>query len=163
MSMALKEKKRLEEKEQDDQIIRYNQTKAQQEYKRQMRDQRNKDEKERELQKLREAQEKSSNRQEEIDAARAKRAFEDSEKQARHREQLTQEKKERLLKDLDNARQRQFADKENTLANEAAHERDEFLNIIQTQKDSQNKEKRVEEMKRNAFNTHKQELLDQIQ
>lgn len=87
--MALKEKKRLEEKEQDDQIIRYNQTKAQQEYKRQMRDQRNKDEKERELQKLREAQEKSSNRQEEIDAARAKRAFEDSEKQARHREQLT--------------------------------------------------------------------------
>jgi hypothetical protein len=79
---------------------------------------------------MRDAQEKSSNRQEEIDAARAKRAFEDSERQARLREKLASEKKDRLLKDLDYARQRQFADKESTLANTAAHERDEFLNII---------------------------------
>ena len=47
-----------------------------------------KDEKERETQKLREQQEKASNRQEEIDAVRAQRAFEQSERDARMREKL---------------------------------------------------------------------------
>jgi hypothetical protein len=95
-----------------------------------MREKALKDDKERELQKMRDAQEKVSNRQEEIDTARAKRAFEDSERQARLREQLERDKKDRLLKDLDAARQRQFADKENNLASTAANERDEFLTII---------------------------------
>jgi hypothetical protein len=111
---------------------------------------------------MREAQEKNTNRQEEIDAARAKRAFEDSEVQARLREQLNLEKKERLLKDLDAARQRQFADKENFLAQQAAHERDEFLNIIKSQKESQDKEKKIEEHKRAAFVKHRMELVEQI-
>ena len=97
---------------------------------------------------MRDAQEKTSNRQEEIDAARAKKAYEEGERQARLREQLEREKKDHLLKDLDNARQRQFAYKENTLANTAAHERDEFLNIIQSQQQSQDKEKRIEELKK---------------
>lgn len=162
LAMALKEKKRLEEKEMDDQIIKYNLEKAKREYEAQVRDQRIRDEKERELQKMREAQEKNTNRQEEIDAARAKRAFEDSEVQARLREQLNLEKKERLLKDLDAARQRQFADKENFLAQQAAHERDEFLNIIKSQKESQDKEKKIEEHKRAAFVKHRMELVEQI-
>ena len=132
MSMAMKDKKKLEEREMDDQIDRYNQQKSQQEYDRQMREKALKDEKERELQKMRDAQEKTSDRQEQIDAARAKRAFEDGERKARLIEQLDREKKDRLLKDLDIARQRQFADKESTLASTAANERDEFLNIIQT-------------------------------
>ena len=106
MALAMKEKKRLEEKEMDDQIIRYNQEKAIRELRAQQEEQRIRDEKEKELQKMRDAQEKSSNRQEEIDAARAKRAFEESEKQARLREQLKEEKRQRLLADLDIARQK---------------------------------------------------------
>lgn len=116
------------------------------------------DEKERETQKLRDQQEKASNRQEEIDAVRAKRAFEQSERDARNREKLEQEKRARLLKDLDIARQKQFAQKENLMASQAAQERDEFLNIIKSQKDADDKERRIEEQKRQAFKAHSQQL-----
>ena len=47
-----------------------------------------KEEKEREVQKLREMQEKAADRQAEIDALRAKRAFEAQERQARNIEKL---------------------------------------------------------------------------
>ena len=130
LALALKEKKKLEEKEQDDAIFRYNKDKQQREYEAQMEAQRIQNEKEKETQKLRDQQEKASNRQEEIDMVRAKRAFEQSERDARAREKLAQDKKLRLLADLDVARQRQFADKENLLATQAASERDQFLNII---------------------------------
>lgn len=53
MSLAMKEKKVLEEKELDDKIYRYNQDKQQQEYEQQMEAKRMKDDKERETQKLR--------------------------------------------------------------------------------------------------------------
>lgn len=53
MSLAMKEKKILENKELDDKIFRYNQEKQQQEYEQQMEAKRLKDEKERETQKLR--------------------------------------------------------------------------------------------------------------
>jgi hypothetical protein len=55
MSMAMKEKKKLEEKEMDDQIVRYNLQKTQQENNRLMREKNLRDEKERELQKMRDA------------------------------------------------------------------------------------------------------------
>ena len=55
MALAMKEKKRLEEKEMDDQIIRYNQEKAMRELKAQQDEQRIRDEKEKELQKMRDA------------------------------------------------------------------------------------------------------------
>ena len=121
------------------------------------------DEKEKEVQKLRDQQEKASNRQEEIDAVRAKRAFEQSERDARAREKLEQEKKLRLLKDLDEARQKQFRDRENLLATQAAEERDQFLNIIQAQKEADDKERRIEEQKRQAFKTHHNQLRSQIE
>jgi hypothetical protein len=47
-----------------------------------------KEEKEREIQRLRELQEKAADRQAEIDSLRAKRAFEEGERQARERERL---------------------------------------------------------------------------
>jgi hypothetical protein len=73
--------------------------------------QRQKDEKEREIQRLRELQEKASDRQAEIDALRAKRAFEEGERQARLREKLEAEKRQRIAADLEQARQRQFQEK----------------------------------------------------
>jgi hypothetical protein len=68
--------------------------------------QRIKDEKEREIQRLRELQEKAADRQAEIDALRAKRAFEEGERQARERERLEQLKRQRIQAELEVARQR---------------------------------------------------------
>ena len=53
---------------------------------------------------MRELQEKAADRQAEIDALRAKRAFEEGERQARERERLEQQKRERIQADLEIAR-----------------------------------------------------------
>lgn len=62
MSLALKEEKRLREKEQDEAIFRHIQQKQQAELERQEMERRVREEKEREVQKLREMQEKAADR-----------------------------------------------------------------------------------------------------
>jgi len=99
-----KEKRMKEEKDQEMEIIAYQKARGQKEYEAQLEAQRIKDEKEREIQRLRELQEKAADRQAEIDALRAKRAFEEGERQARERERLEQQKRQRIQADLEVAR-----------------------------------------------------------
>ena len=73
------------------------------------------DDKEKEIQKLREMQEKAADRQADIDALRAKRAFEAGERDARKREVLENEKRVRLLAEMEVARATQFAERETNL------------------------------------------------
>lgn len=68
------------------------------------------------MQRLRELQEKAQDRQAEIDALRAKRAFEESERIAREKERKELEYKQKVLRDLEDARQQQFLDRERRLA-----------------------------------------------
>ena len=65
---------------------------------------------------MRDMQEKAQDRQSEIDALRAKRAFEESERLARQKERKEMEHKQKVLNDLEEARQQQFSDKERRLA-----------------------------------------------
>ena len=95
------------------------------------------EEKEREVAKLRALQEKAQDKQSEIDALRAKRAFEEAERNERLKEQRELEQKQKVLAELEEARQRQFMDKELRLAEQAKQNRDEFMRIITTQKASQ--------------------------
>lgn len=74
MSLTIKEEKKQREIAEDEAIYRYNQEKQQAEFDRQMLEKRIKDEKEKELQKMRDLQEKAADRQSDIDALRAKRA-----------------------------------------------------------------------------------------
>ena len=74
-----------------------------------------KEDKEREIQKLRDLQEKAADRQADIDALRAKRAFEEGERNARKREVLENEKRVRLLAEMEVARATQFAERERNL------------------------------------------------
>ena len=79
-SLIEKQKRAQEEKEHEQQIIEYQRAKDQKEYEAQLEAARIKDEKEKEIQRLRELQEKAADRQAEIDALRAKRAFEEGER-----------------------------------------------------------------------------------
>ena len=88
--MIEKQKRADEEQELIRGILEHQRNKDQKEYEAQMEAQRVKEEKEREIQRLRELQEKAADRQAEIDALRAKRAFEEGERQARERERLEQ-------------------------------------------------------------------------
>lgn len=127
-----------------------------------MEAQRIKDEKEREIQRLRELQEKAADRQAEIDALRAKRAFEEGERQARERERLEHQKRMRIMADLENARQKQFSEKQSSLAEQARIEREDYMNQIQRQKQYEAQEKKIEEEKRKALVDHSLKIREQI-
>ena len=58
---------------------------------------------------------------------RAKRAFEEGERQARLREKLEHEKRQRIAADLEQARQRQFQEKQVNLAEQARVEREDYM------------------------------------
>jgi hypothetical protein len=84
-AMSIKQSRVLEEKQLEDEIAEYNRNKAQREEELLDEARRSQEEKELEIQRLRELQEKASDRQAEIDALRAKRAFEESERMEREK------------------------------------------------------------------------------
>lgn len=86
-------------------------------------------------------QEKAADRQSEIDALRAKRAFEEGERETRKKEIANKERLARQAQELEAARKKQFLERESTMANQAKAERDDFLRIIQRQKEDEEKER----------------------
>lgn len=121
-----------------------------------------KEEKEREVARLREMQEKAADRQSEIDALRAKRAFEEGERQARAKEIAERERRVQQAADLENARRRQFLERESMLATQAKVERDDFLRIIERQKAEEQKERELEEEKKRQLRNHADVVRAQI-
>jgi len=79
----LQQQKLQRERDDDQKIIQYNQDRDRAEMQRIAEEKIRREEKEKELQKLREQQEKAADRQADIDALRAKRAFEAGEREAR--------------------------------------------------------------------------------
>ena len=95
VAQELKQQKILDEKAQEQEIVRYNQEKAAKEATRLAEERRIREEKEYEIQRLREMQEKAADRQSDIDALRAKRAFEQNERIFRAKEKSDAEKRAR--------------------------------------------------------------------
>jgi hypothetical protein len=115
-AMTVKGRRVQEEKDLEQKIVDYNKNKAQREEEELQEKLRVQQEKEHEVQKLRDMQEKAQDRQGEIDALRAKRAFEESERIAREKERKELEWKQKVLRDMEEARQAQFSEKEHRLA-----------------------------------------------
>ncbi len=103
---------------------------------------------------LREMQEKAADRQAEIDALRAKRAREEGDRQQRAKEIAEREKLAKQARDMDVARRRQFMERESMMAEQAKAERDDFLRIIERQKEDEQKERLLEEEKKKALRAH---------
>ena len=161
-AIDVKDSKKKEEKDLDQKIVEYNRQKAMREEERLGEEKRVKEEKEKEVQRLRDLQEKAQDRQAEIDALRAKRAFEEGERQARDKERKELEHRQKVLQDLEEARQRQFLEKERRLAEQAKQERDEFMRIIQKQKEVEEQERRIEEEKKSVLKSHSVGIRTQI-
>ena len=64
---------------------------------------------------------------------------------------------------MEDARQRQFLERESRLAEQAKQERDEFLRIIHKQKEVEEQERRIEEEKKEVLKKHSYQLRSQIQ
>lgn len=161
-AIDVKDQRKKEEKDLEQQIVDYNRSKAQREEEKLADVKRVKEEKEREVARLRELQEKAADRQSEIDALRAKRAFEEGERVARERERKDLEHKHSVLRDMEEARQRQFLEREQRLSEQAKQERDEFLRIIHKQKEVEEQERRIEEEKKDVLKKHSNQLRTQI-
>eukprot|EP01017_Pseudomicrothorax_dubius_P042904 TRINITY_DN7068_c0_g1_i3.p1 TRINITY_DN7068_c0_g1~~TRINITY_DN7068_c0_g1_i3.p1 ORF type:complete len:532 (-),score=244.84 TRINITY_DN7068_c0_g1_i3:113-1708(-) len=161
-AILVKQKRQLEEKEEEDKIVKYNIEKAQKEQEYLLEQQRIKDEKEREVQRLREQQERAYDRQAEIDALRAKRAMEEAERRAREKERREAEQRELKNKELNAARHEQALQKQRQLEEQAKLDRDEFQRVITQQKIERDNELK-QEIERNALRKkHAEELRKQI-
>lgn len=93
----IKEKRKIEEKELELKIHEYNVNKTKREEEELAEKKRIQEEKEREVQKLRDRQEKAKDKQSELDYIRAKRAYEDAERQAREKARKELEKRVRFI------------------------------------------------------------------
>jgi len=154
--IALSKKAELRQKELDEEqkIVRYNQDKIEREVSQALEERHIKEEKEKEVARLREMQEKAADRQSEIDALRAKRAFEEGERQCRTKEVAEKARMNRQAGELEVARRRQFNEREHTLAAQAKAERDDFLRIIDRQKEDEQKERELEQERQHQLRNH---------
>ena len=85
---------------------------------------------------------------------RAKRAYEEGERQARQQEKDKLIRQQMLAAELEQARKKQFLEKEVMYAEQARAERDAFLKVISKQKEEEENEKKVEQEKQQAFKSH---------
>jgi len=119
-------------------------------------------EKERETARLRAMQEKMKDKQAELDALRAKRAAEESERQWRKTQQLAAEREETIQNSLDQAREAQKLEKERRLIEQAQQEKEEFDRILRVQREAETAEQMSRGKKLSAAHEHMQELQAQI-
>lgn len=159
----IKRQEKIEQAKLEDQkIVDYNKARALKEEQQQIEAKRLRDEKEQEIQRLRELQEKAADRQGEIDALRAKRAYEEGERQARQNEKDKVIRSQMLAAELEQARKKQFLEKEIMYAEQAKAERDAFLKVIAKQKEEESNEKRLEHERQHAFKSHATAIRTQI-
>jgi hypothetical protein len=162
ISALNKQKKLAQEKEEDLKILKYNMEKAKREEEELKRKKKIQEQKEKEVQKLREKQEKAQDNQEILDEIRAKRSFDEASMKERKKQQEELLLKEKRLKDLIMANNRQKLDKELQLAEEAKKEKEEFERIIKEHQKEVDDMKERERIKIRKLLDHNADLKRQI-
>jgi hypothetical protein len=157
-AIELKERKKLEDKELELKVIQYNLEKAKKEEEDQLEKKRVREEKEKETQKLREKQERAQDKQAELDAIRAKRAYEETERQAREKEKNEIIVRNQKVVMMLEANERQKYDKELKLAEQAKFEEEEYQKIVQNQLKNLELDKKKEEERKKMRYDHNFEL-----
>ncbi len=151
-AIEAKERKRQDEKELEIKIFQYNLEKTKKEEEEAEEKRRIREEKEKEVQKLREKQERAKDKQAELDAVRAKRAYEEAERAAREKEKneiIIKNKKVHMMLE---ANEKQKYDKELKLAEQAKQQEEEYNKIVSKQlMDMESDRKKEEEMKKMRY------------
>ena len=162
IAQLAKQKKILEEKEEDLKILIFQREKDKQEEAILAEKKRIAAEKEVELQKLREKQKRSSDKQGELDAIRAKRAFEENERKERQKEEEKKLEQQRIMEMLVLENKKQKEAKEKILAEEAKREKEEFNKRIMEQMKEIEKEKQIALKKKEDNLKNQEAILKQI-
>jgi hypothetical protein len=158
MAIDAKQRKKIEEREVELQILQYNLEKARKEEEELAEKKRLQEEKEKEVQKLREKQERFKDKQSELDAIRAKRAYEEYERAAREKEknEIIQRNKKVLL--MLEANEKQKVDKELKLEEQAKQEESEYHKIVENQLKNLEAERKREDDRKKMRYDHNFEL-----
>ena len=162
IAQLAKQKKVLEEKEEDLKILIFQREKDRQEEAILAEKKRIAAETEIELQKLREKQKRSSDKQGELDAIRAKRAFEENERKERQKEEEKKLEQQRIMEMLVLENKKQKEAKEKILAEEAKREKEEFNKRIMEQMKEIEKEKQIALKKKEDNLKNQEAILKQI-
>lgn len=160
--IELKKQEKEKLKEEDLMIQVYLRDREKRDQERQQHEDAIKAEKERETARLRAQQEKLKDKQAELDALRAKRAAEESERQWRKQQQLAAERNSAIQRSLDEAREVQKLEKERRLIEQAQQEKEEFDRILRVQREAESIEQVGKQNKMNAAREHMMELQAQI-
>jgi len=160
--IKMKEFKRQKEIDEDQRIAAYLEEKAAREQAHQDELDRIAAEKEAEVIKLRQMQEKASDKQSELDALRAKRSMEQHEREWRQKERAAIEKQKMQNKILHEARVQQKKEKERRLEYVAKAERNEFDRIVQVQREAEAVEEEKESQMTDARYKHRRDVQEQI-
>ena len=107
-------------------------------------------------------QEKAQDRQAQMDEVKAKRAYEESEKLCRQKEADDRRKLEKSKQHLEEARKKQFSDKDTMLTQAAKKERDLFLKQCAEIKAAEDAEREQIEHKKRVLLNHKVALNAQM-
>lgn len=161
-AILIKEERKDKERDEEERIMQYNIEKAKREQELLEEAERIKAEKEREVQRLREMQERAKDRQAELDALRAKRAQEAQERVEREKERREAAKRAKINQELFSARKQQAKEREIRLMIQAKQERDEFDHIIINQKEEIDAERTLESEKAEIRRAHAEQLKAQI-
>jgi hypothetical protein len=161
-AMKIKEDKMLADQLEEQRILEYQEAKEARERGVEAEKQRVAAEKEKETAKLRAQQEKAADKASEMDALRAKRAWEAAERAARAKEQAEKDKLSGMARELGVARDRQQAEKERRLGEQAKFERDEFERIISVQMQQEEAERSRQTEEKAIMIQHSRELKQQI-
>lgn len=162
VAMQISDVKMSGEKLEDMKIIGYIDAKAARDREFEEERQRRAAEKEKEIARLRAMQEKAQDKAAEMDALRAKRALEASERAHRAKDKQEREHLEAINKELNAARKQQQAEKERRLGEQAKKERDEFERTIQVQIQKEEAEHQKDLEEREKRKQHAAELRAQI-
>ena len=162
LAILEKQRKIQEEKEEDLRREKYNIQKALKEEAAYQEKKRIEHEKELELQKMREKQEKAQDKRAELDAIRAKRAEEENDAKERKKERDELILKKKKIEDLLLANARQKLDKELQVAEEAKQEQEEFERIIKEHEKEIEATKERERIKLKKLLDHNKDLRIQI-
>ena len=153
-----KQKKLLEEKEEDLKILKYNLERAKKEEEEFKEKKRIQEEKEREVQKLREKQEKAIDKQAELDAMKAKRAYEQSEREARIKEENEKILKRKKIEELIASNEKLKLERQKKLAEQARLEQEEYKIVVKQQMEEEEKDRRADEDKKKILYENTKDL-----
>lgn len=155
-------RKKQEELEEDMRIADYLRAKEARERELEAEQERIRAEKEREVARLRMMQERAQDRQSALDELRAKRYQEAKDRAWRNSQLEVAKKRETMKKDIAESRELQRAEKDRRMAEQAILEREEYLRVLEWQKEQVEKDRAKEEESKRSKVDYRQSLQQQI-